>query len=251
MSFQFKTLPDALDTEIAGPVKESGLKDMAASDAERLEKYAAEASGGQKVYTNLQQLYQILGRGLNTGNATETAAHLANYAQQFGMSNLIPKDFDPNDAAAFNKLATDLVFAQLKQIGGRPMVSEIEGLRKANPNVGMPPAANLEVLNNILADQKWKDSRAALGAQFFQKYGYLTPFDSAFNKMYPETDVYNAITNAAAKSGLKLPGSAGTPSGRPSGAAANLKTPPTQADLENTAKKYGMTVDQVKQRLGL
>jgi hypothetical protein len=54
----------------------------------------------------------------------------------------------------------------------------------------------------------------------------------------------------------KLNGGA-TPSGGASGdwsaspSAPKLKAPPSAADLQNTALKYGMTVDQVKQKLGL
>jgi hypothetical protein len=34
-------------------------------------------------------------------------------------------------------------------------------------------------------------------------------------------------------------------------ASAALKTPPTDADLQSTALKYGMSVDAVKKKLGL
>jgi hypothetical protein len=37
----------------------------------------------------------------------------------------------------------------------------------------------------------------------------------------------------------------------PQAAGGQTQGAPSQADLEFTAKKYGMTVDQVKQRLGI
>ena len=136
------------------------------------------------------------------------ATDLANLARQMGLGNLVPKGFDPNDANAFNKLATDLVFTSLKQLPGQPRVSEIEGLQRANPNISMTPEANVEILNNALAYQRWMDARANLAGQFIHQYpGQLTQFDSAFNKAYPEIDVYNAVANAAQKMGYKMPGS--------------------------------------------
>jgi hypothetical protein len=214
-----------------------GTEEIQKVDADRLEQYSKEAAGGQKVYTNLQQLYQIMGRGLSTGNMTGAATHLTNYARQLGMDSLIPKNFDPNDSGAFNKLATDLVFAQLKQIGGRPMVSEIEGLKQANPNTSLTPAANSEILNNILADQRWRDARADLGRQYMSRFGSLGDFDARFNEQYPEVDTFNKITNTAAKAGWKLPGDASTPSGRNTGqlpsTAASLLKPNVHTTFKN------------------
>lgn len=227
-----------------------GTEEIQKLDGDRLEQYSKEAAGGQKVLTNLQQLYQIMSRGISTGHMTGEATALTNLAQQLGLGRLVPKTFDPNDAAAFNKLATDLVFAQLKQIGGRPMVSEIEGLKQANPNTSLPPAANIEILNNILADQRWRDARADLGRQYMARFGSLGDFDARFNEMYPEVDAYNRVADSAAQSGWKLPGSKATPSGR------DNKTPDpkvqaqiSDASIQATAKKYGHTVEQVKTQL--
>ncbi|WP_298800099.1 hypothetical protein [uncultured Devosia sp.] len=227
-----------------------GTEEIQKLDADRLEQYSKEAAGGQKVYTNLQQLYQIMGRGLSTGNMTNAASNLANYAQQIGAARLVPKNFDPNDAAAFNKLATDLVFAQLKQIGGRPMVSEIEGLKQANPNTGLPVAANVEILNNILADQRWRDSRADLARQYMARFGSLGDFDARFNEMYPEVDAYNRIADKAAASGWKMPGGKDTPSGRDKkGPDPAVQAKITPKAIAATAKKYGKTEDYVKQQM--
>lgn len=43
----------------------------------------------------------------------------------------------------------------------------------------------------------------------------------------------------------------GQASQTPTAPVSKLKTPPSQSDLQNTALKYGMTVDQVKQKLGI
>lgn len=179
-------------------------------DTDRLAGYQREAAGGQKIYTNLQQLYQIIGRGLNTGPLSNAANDLAGLARQMGMSNLIVPGFDPNSSAAFNKLATDMVFGALKQLPGAPRVAEIEGLQKANPNLAMPPAANTELLNNALSEQRWKDARSRLATQWELHYpGTLGEFDAQFNEKYPQVDLYNAITDQAEKAGWKLPGDKG------------------------------------------
>jgi hypothetical protein len=198
-----------------------GFNEIAKNDAERLAGYERELSGGQKIYTNLEQMYSILGRGLSTGKMTDAASSLANFAQQAGYGYLIPKNFDPNDAAAFNKLATDLIFTSLKQLPGQPRVAEIEGLKQANPSLAMPPAANLEILNSTLSDQRWKDARANLAKQYMARYGTLGDFDARFNGQYPAVDVFNQVQNQAANAGWKLPGSPGTPSNPTSAAIAN------------------------------
>lgn len=244
--YQPPTRPNAPQGAFMGePGK--GLEEIQKADGDRLEQYSKEAAGGQKIYTNLQQLYEIMGRGLSTGNITAEATHLTGLARQLGMSNLIPKNFDPNDANAFNKLATDLVFAQLKQIGGRPMVSEIEGLRQANPNTALTPAANVEILNNILADQRWRDARSDLGRQYMARFGSLGDFDARFNEKYPETDAYNRISSAAQKAGWKIPGGPGSPSGaNGKGFNPDVQKQISEANIEATAKKHNVSVDKVK-----
>lgn len=245
-NYQPPTRPGAPEGALMGePGK--GLEEIQKADGDRLEQYSKEAAGGQKIYTNLQQLYQIMGRGLSTGNMTGEATHLTNLAQQAGLSSLVPKNFDPNDSGAFNKLATDLVFAQLKQIGGRPMVSEIEGLKQANPNTSLTPAANVEILNNILADQRWRDSRADLGRQYMAKYGSLGDFDARFNEKYPEVDAFNKISGAAAQAGWKLPGAPGTPSGGPGPKVdPKVQAMMTSEAIAHTAQTHNTTVEKVK-----
>lgn len=215
-------------------------------DAERLGSYQKEAAGGQKIYTNLQQMYQILQRGLSTGNLTEASTHLANTAQQMGLGSLVPKGFNPNDAGAYNKLATDMIFASLKQLPGQPRVAEIEGLKQSNPSLSMTPAANAEILNNILAEQRWKDARSNLGTQYAARYpGTLGTFDAMFNAKFPQVDAYNALTDQAEKAGWKLPGSAEASQGKAFVAHPSI----TQENIAHTAKLRGVSEEVIKAEL--
>lgn len=187
------------------PLKGKAQEALLEHDETRLEQYQHEQAAGQAVYNSVSQLFDILKSGLSTGNMTETATHLANYAHQMGMDNLIPKNFNPADADAFHKLATQLVFAQVKAIGGRPLVSEIEGLSKANPNESMTPEANADILLNVLADQRWRDARATVAKQYMGKYGYLGNFDSQFNQRFPEIDTTQALIHQAQRAGWTMP----------------------------------------------
>jgi soluble lytic murein transglycosylase-like protein len=190
---------------VRGPISEA-QKEIQKSDADRVEQYSNQAATGQPVYRNIDQLYQILGRGLSTGPVTQKATELASFAKQIGLGELIPKGFDPSDANAYNKLATDLVFANLKQIGGRPLVTEIEGLKQANPSLYMQPEANAEILTNALANQRWMDARSNLARQYFTRYNSLGDFDQRFNSQYPQVDIYNSLADQARKSGWQFPG---------------------------------------------
>lgn len=174
-------------------------------DAERLTKYQTSAAEGQKIYLDLAQLSDVMSRGLNTSNLQAFTTPVANIAQSLGVP--IPKGFDPTDAAVMDKVTTDMTFAGAKQMGGKILVSEIEGLQRANPGKTLPRAANLEIMNSILSQRKWEDQRAKLATEYFTKYpGSLGTFDAAYNKAYPLVDVNKAITDAARKAGWRIPG---------------------------------------------
>lgn len=190
-------------------------------DSERLAKYQNQTAEGQKIYLGAEQLLDVLKRGQNTNKLAPLWTDLTNVAQGLGLGDLIPQQYDPNDAAVFDKVATDMVFSALKQIPGQPRVAEIEGLRQANPNRTLPRAANIELLQSIIANQQWVDKRAELASEFHASNpaGSLGYFDSQFNKKFPLIDVYQNVAKRARSEGWRLPGDQGA-------GAAPSYTPP-------------------------
>ena len=158
------------------------------------------------------------------------------------------------DAKAYvTKLKLSDVNMQATESLAGQMVTEIEGLRQANPNTALMPEANNAILNNILADQRWRDARYGLADQYFQKYGTLAGFDTNFNAKYPEIDMFNSVTRAAQASGWKVPGQENAPAATQ---AAPMPKPDAKVQgmindqtIRNTALKYGITTDEVKTRL--
>jgi hypothetical protein len=70
------------------------------------------------------------------------------------------KDTDMMNAAAFEqftKNAVAQVFDDVKAMGGRILVSEIEGLTKANPNARMTPEANRQLIARAMGAIDWAD----------------------------------------------------------------------------------------------
>lgn len=177
-------------------------------DTDRLEKYAAEAAGNPEVYQNLAHLRDILGRGLNTNITAPMWADVRNIAQGMGVDLGIPASVDPNDAAAFNKAATRLVFAGLSKFPGQIRNMEITGLGVANPNLTLPISTNYSVLNDVLSVGKWQDARARLAQQYFTETGGapLSAFDAKFNQIAPLADITDKYRDQLRAAGARFPG---------------------------------------------
>lgn len=174
-------------------------KEMQKDDANRVEGYAKEASENQKIYQDLAHLQGVLRRGLTTSKLAPLWSDLGNIAQ--GMGVPVPKlapGQDPNNAAVFQKASTDLVFAAVKKLAGAVKVAEIEGYKQASPNLTLPVAANLNILNDMLATSKWQDARARLATEYVTQTGGapLSAFDARYNQMAPLVDVTDAYKNA-------------------------------------------------------
>jgi hypothetical protein len=162
-------------------------------DATRLEGYQKEASENQKIYQDLAHLQDLLQGGVTTSTMAPKMAELGTLADGMGLGGLIPKTFDPNDLTVFNKASTDLVFAAVKKLAGAVKVAEIEGYKRASPNWEMPVGANMQVINDLLAQGKWQDARARLATEYYYGTGGapLGTFDAKFNQMAPLVNVTN------------------------------------------------------------
>lgn len=180
-------------------------------DATRLEGYNKEASENQKIYQDLQHLRDVLGQSLTTSKLAPFGTDLTNIAHGLGMDSVIPKGWDPSNAAEFDKAATDLVFAAVKKLAGQVRVAEIEGYKRANPSLVIPRETNFNVMNDVLATAKWQDARARLANQYETQTGGapLGAFDARYNQMVPLVDLTGAYKAQLRKLGATFPGDAG------------------------------------------
>jgi hypothetical protein len=190
---------------------------MQKADAARVEGYGKEAAENQKVYQDLSHLRDVLGRSLNTNKLTPLWTDLTNIAHGLGADALIPKGFDPADAATFNKVATDLVFAAVKKMAGQVRVAEIEGYKQANPSLVIPRETNYSIVNDALATAKWQDARAKLSSEYLTSTGGapLSAFEAKFNQAAPLVDVTESYKSELRKAGAVFPGDPGQPSSPP------------------------------------
>lgn len=194
-------------------------KEMQKDSADMVETFQKEAQGNQKIYLDLAHLRGILQAGYRTGTTAQLAGDIGNLAQSLGVT--LPEGFDPTNPAVFNKAATDLVFAAVKKLAGQVRVAEITGYQKANPALAMPPQANMSIINDVLANGKWEDSRARLAGQFAATYpgAPISDFISRYNDMAPLTDVRSTYQKQILASGGTIPGFAGSGGGSGNAAA--------------------------------
>jgi hypothetical protein len=164
-------------------------EDKLANDAAEVKDYRETAANAPTTIIRSQQLSDIIHR-LQTGAGTEAVTDLTNWARSAGMGFLIPERFNPTDAQELNKLTTSLVFEQLKAIGGRPMVSEIQGLQKSNANLALTNEANLAILANIQSEAKYVKDRYLNASAVFSKYGQLGNFDQRYLENSPIGAIY-------------------------------------------------------------
>lgn len=205
-------------------------EDKLAADAKEVTEYRDQASLTPITMQRTQQLAGIIHQ-LNTGPIAEHGYDLFRYAHAIGLDALIPDGYNPANIEEVNKLATSLVFEQLKAIGGRPMVNEIMGLQKANPSVALTPQANLAILSNIAAEAKYTQDRYTNASKVFSHYGQLGDFDQKYLTNSPVAQIYadnRRIINDAPPTPGAIKGSDGNWYFRDNGGQAHRIVPPSQ-----------------------
>lgn len=129
-----------------------GAKELRQQDAAVVSQFSAR----QQARERLQEL-QRLGQLYQTGNLNGAKAEMQGIARALGID--IPDSATTNAAAfqQFQKNAIGAVFSQLKELGGKPLVSEVEGLQKANANGELQPEANRMIIGQGLGILDWAD----------------------------------------------------------------------------------------------
>lgn len=153
-------------------------------DTKTLEIYRKTAQDTPLQLSRIDQLSRLMDQ-YKTGRLADAGYNLSAWAKATGLGNLIPVGYDPTKAEEINKLATQLVFSQIKQIGGRVLVSEIEGLGKANPNIALTPEANRAILENVALEQHLAQDRYLNASRVFGRYKQLGDFDRKYIENSP------------------------------------------------------------------
>lgn len=196
------------------------IKTTAKNDADKLEAWRTGADAGNAMLGTAQKLRDIEKQGIYSGGGAQAKTAVASMVS--GLTGITPKELPGSEA--FNAEASNLVLGQIKALGANPSNADREFIMKTIPQITNSPQAR-EALVNFM-EQKGRQSMALYRAadEYAGKNNGLRGFDQFSVKA--EAPV--------------------TPT-----APGKLKTPPSQSDLQNTALKYNMTVDQVKQKLGI
>jgi hypothetical protein len=122
----------------------------------------------------------------------------------------IPDSATANPAAVeqFSKNTTANVFSNAKDMGGRVLVSELEGLQKANANPNMQPASNAAILAQQKGLLNWEDQHYQDYSTWRQANPYATDassFETAWAKAHPVGAYVAAAKKDIAPLGAPLP----------------------------------------------
>jgi hypothetical protein len=117
-----------------------------ATDAQAFENELVTARPGlEQSVASLERLAQLITK-LNTGPIDAQINEMSAYAQDVGIDI-----GQATDQQKFVKDATKQLFAQVSALGGRILVSEIEGLKEQANNPNLTPEANAKLIADALA----------------------------------------------------------------------------------------------------
>lgn len=114
----------------------------------------------------------------------------------------------PSAVEQFSKNATANVFQNAKDMGGRVLVSELDGLQKANANPNMQPASNAAILAQQKGLLNWEDAYYNDRSQWRQANPYATDastFETAWAKAHPASAYVDAAKKDISPLGVPLP----------------------------------------------
>jgi len=153
------------------------------------------------VMSNLLETFQS-----GAGADAKAAAVAAVRAAGFDMPDSATAS--PSAVEQFSKNATSNVFQNAKDMGGRVLVSELDGLQKANANPNMQPASNAAILAQQKGLLNWEDAHYNDYSQWRQANPYATDastFETAWAKAHPVSTYVDAAKKDISPLGVPLP----------------------------------------------
>ncbi len=161
-----------------------------------------DAMGGQYrtrqiVRERLNAIQEIM-KQYETGHFAEAKANLVSMARSVGIPAPNFDTANPEKFQEFVKNMTANIFAQVKDIGGRVLVSEIEGLAKANANPELQPGANRAIVGQALGLINYEDKYFNDFTKWYRDHPYSTQADrTAFDAAWIKSNPLHAFTKEA------------------------------------------------------
>lgn len=224
-----------------------GAKEAVKNDQERIGNYISEANTNQQLAVGVKQLRDIIKGGYRPGVGAEMAAWAGAYADRLDLSDWLPDSWNVNDARAFDKVTTNLIFGMANNLKGQVKIGELTAAQKANPDKSMPLDANLRILDTLDSTIQYQNKRAEGAVAYANGPGNgglgNGAFEIAHNKANPQVDLYAAIRNATKAGGYgprAATGSEAPP--KPAATAAPIAIGTTATGPNGEKKRWnGMT----------
>lgn len=113
-----------------------------------------------------------------TGAGAEWKGKVVEYARSLGLKVESTAGWNPEDYQQLMKLSLRQVFDDVAKLGGRVLVSEIQGYQQATYSPGMQPEANRAIMANLTAATKYAADYQKALAQHIQENPYDTDISS-------------------------------------------------------------------------
>jgi hypothetical protein len=141
-----------------------------------------ESAKNRVIFKNRLEILRDISQKLESGAFTEAKAAIVAGAAGLGIP--VSRDALNNTQLTqqWVKNATANVFAEAKDLGGRILVTEIEGLKRANASPDLQPAANAAIIANALGMIDYENKYFNEYNQWREKNGSNPYYDRFYNE---------------------------------------------------------------------
>jgi len=181
-------------------------KSIAADEQQMVSQYRVRQLSAQR----LQALSKIM-QSYQTGTFAEQKAGLVASLRGLGMNVPATATSDPAAFQEFTKNAMANVFNDLKTQGGHTLVSEVQGLMKANANAEMQPAANAAIIGQALGVINYENQHTKDYFVWKQQHPNAvntSDFELPWADKHPVSQFVGAATKGLAYKGQDIPSAA-------------------------------------------
>lgn len=169
-------------------------KELTQFDLDTLKDVRNGARSAQDTLSNLDLMSQLLQQNPDlTGGTSEALMQLKSLASNSGVV-----DADKLSAQQlFQKLGNQVMFAKVKELGGRILQSEITLMRKTVANLGNTPEANKLILEVMRRQEQAKIDNAALADKWVADHGTIVGFESYLRDYAKEHPIFAGLLDKA------------------------------------------------------
>jgi hypothetical protein len=186
-------IPGIQDVKAIQAVQPEAAKALWSEQAKMSDQYDDRQVARQRL-NDIQDIMQ----SLQTGAWATDKADIQSKLRSLGVDVPDSATWNAGAVQRFSKNATANVFAQLKDVGGRPMVAEIRGLQESNANPDLTPEANARIVTQGLGILDREDAHY----QDYTTWHHQNPaaYDtSEFEKSWKQANPLEKFVNAQMK----------------------------------------------------